>query len=274
LGGITERSGFSRPFGTALHPIEFGAVITTVLPIAIARARTRTTSPVLKWLPVAAMGGAVMLSISRSAVVCGLVALIVLGLGWNGRERRLLAAGVAGVFALVAVLVPGMLGSLAGLFTTAAEDTSIASRTGSYPLAWEFFTTAPFFGRGYSTFLPLYRIFDNQYLLLLVEVGLLGLTAVLGLIVTAVVCAVQARRRATDPAVRELAGGLAASVVTAAAGLAFYDGFSFPTATGVLFVLLGLTGALRRLVLHGDQPYDETHRFLSAFPRREARARS
>ena len=32
LGGLTLRSGFSRPFGTALHPIEFGAVVTTVLP--------------------------------------------------------------------------------------------------------------------------------------------------------------------------------------------------------------------------------------------------
>ena len=274
LGGITERSGFSRPFGTALHPIEFGVVITTVLPVAIARARARTTARAVGWLPVAAIGGAVMLSMSRSALVCGLIALLLLGMHWSARARRGLALGVLGVFPLVAVTVPGMLGSLAGLFTTAAEDTSIASRTGSYPMAWEFFTTAPLFGRGYSTFVPAYRIFDNQYLLLLVEVGLVGLVTILGLIVTAVVCAEQARRRAADPAMRELAAGLVASIGAAAAGLAFYDGFSFPTATGVLFASMGLAGALRRLAVHGDTPYDQTHRFLGALTRGEGRAGS
>jgi O-antigen ligase len=274
LGGITVRSGFTRPFGTALHPIEFGAVITTVLPIAIARARARSTAQLVGWLPVAAIAGAVMLSMSRSALVCGLVALVLVSRGWSALARRVLAIGVLGVFAVVAVLVPGMLGSLAGLFTTAGEDGSVASRTGSYPMAWEFFTTAPLFGRGYSTFLPAYRIFDNQYLLLLVEVGAVGLAAVVGLVVTAVVCAAQARRRATDPAMRELAGALVASICAAAAGLAFYDGFSFPTATGVLFVVMGLAGALRRLATHGDTRYDDTHRFLGVLTRREARARS
>jgi hypothetical protein len=63
-----------------------------------------------------------------------------------------------------------------------------------------------------------------------------------------------------------------AAVLAAAAGLAFYDGFSFPTATGVLFVLMGLAGALRRLAFHGDTPYDETHRFLGVLSRLEARA--
>ena len=45
----------------------------------------------------------------------------------------------------------------------------------------------------------MYRIFDNQYLLLLVEVGLVGLMSVVVLFVTGMVCARPARRSSRQP---------------------------------------------------------------------------
>ena len=38
-GGVRTRSIFNRPFGTALHPIEFGVVAAACVPIAWWRAR-------------------------------------------------------------------------------------------------------------------------------------------------------------------------------------------------------------------------------------------
>ena len=253
LGGLTLRSGFSRPFGTALHPIEFGAVVTTVLPLAIAWARRTTTlSLVVRWLPASLMGLSVMLSISRSAIVCGVAGMVILASGWSAPARRFLIAAVAVVVSVVAVAVPGMLGSLTDLFVSSGDDGSVQSRTGSYPLAFEFFQTAPWFGRGNSTFLPIYRIFDNQYLLLLVDVGLVGLLSVVALFVTGATCARRARRRSDSPTAHEYGQGLFAAIGAGALGLAFFDGFGFPMCNGVVFLVVGLAGALWRLARDGE----------------------
>lgn len=247
-GGIDTRSGFTRPPGTAIHPIEFGAVLTIMLPLAITRARTLSRrGRHLTWFWVGCMGLGVVVSISRSALVCALVGLTVLAVAWSPAARVKLAAALFVFVGFVAATIPGLLGGLRGLFVTAGEDPSVASRTGSYGIAAEFFERAPFLGRGYSTFLPRYRIFDNQYLLLLVEVGLVGLLAFLTVLVTAMVTARRTRKHSPDPEVRELGQAFAAAVAAGAVGLALYDGLSFPLATYVLFLVVGLCGAFARL---------------------------
>ena len=75
------------------------------------------------------------------------------------------------------------------LFTGISQDDSARSRTDSYALAFDFIQQRPFFGRGFSTFLPTYRIIDNQYLGLLIETGVVGLLAFISLLVTALVVA-------------------------------------------------------------------------------------
>lgn len=259
--GLGNRSGFTRPFGTTVHPIEFGAVVTMVLPLAIARARVTTTLPLLvRWGPPLLMGLAVVTSISRSAVICGATGLIILAAAWSWRARRALIGVVVTLVVVVSLTLPGMLRSLTALFATSGDDGSVVSRTGSYPLAFEFFGTSPLFGRGYSTFLPSYRIFDNQYLLLLVEVGIVGLLCVVAVLVVGLVCAARARRTAMAPQEREYGQALLAGIGAASLGLAFYDGFSFPTATGLLFVMLGLAGALMRLIRDGEIAFREPSR--------------
>lgn len=248
LGDLLSRSGFTRPSGTALHPIEFGAVLTIVLPLAIAAARTNPVGRRL-WARVSVfvilLG--VVVSGSRSAFLSTIVAVVVMAAVWSPATRVRAAAAGLGLIGFVAIAFPGVSGNMMKLFSGFGDDGSIESRTGSYAIVGEFVGRSPWLGRGGSTFLPSYRILDNQYLLTLVELGVVGLLALLGLFLAAFLCARAARLAAATPAQGEQAQAVAAAVAAAATGLATYDGMSFAMGTGVLFLVLGLAGAAWRL---------------------------
>jgi O-antigen ligase len=163
------------------------------------------------------------------------------------RTLRLLSAAAVVFVVLVFVTVPGILGTVLGLFTNAGGDPSIESRTGSYAVAGEFIQRSAWFGRGFGTFLPSYRIFDNQFLLSLVEVGVIGVLAMLTLFGAATYAGRRTRTGACDPTLSLVGQALAAAACVGGTGLAIYDGFSFPMGTGTLFLLLGMAGCAYRL---------------------------
>jgi polysaccharide biosynthesis protein PslJ len=250
---VFGREGLTRPAGTALHPIEFGAVLTMVLPIALHYALSDHGRGMMRrWYPVVAIVLAVPISISRSAILSTIVVLLFFlpALPRRIRRRFYLCAVPLGGFLFV--VAPGLLGTLAGLFTGIGTESSAQSRTGSYTLAAQFISRAPFFGRGFQTFLPSYRILDNQYLGVLIDMGLVGLISLLALFVTGIVTASRIRRSTKDPTTRLLAQVLAASVASATASFALFDAFSFPMAACLIFLLLGCVGCLRRVVLLDD----------------------
>lgn len=246
--GLTQREGFTRPAGTASHPIEYGAVLTMILPVALALGISDTKrSFLVRWTPVALMAACVPLSISRSALLSGALGVLFVMASWP-RRRRLGGLVVLLVSAVATfLLVPGMLGSLLGLFTRVGGDSSAASRVGSYAIAGDFIERSPLFGRGFSTFLPSYRILDNQYLGLLIETGFVGLLAFAALIVAGVLAARSAERNAADETQRQLARGLGAGVLAGALTMALFDGLSFAMAAAMLFLMIGLAGAARRV---------------------------
>jgi O-antigen ligase len=244
---VFGRGGLTRPAGTAAHPIEFGAVLTMALPIAMHYAMTDRHRPALRrWYPVLAMGFAVPISISRSAVLSLIVVLCFVLPTWTRAGRRRAYAVILAVFGAVYVMVPGLLGTITHLFTGISADSSAKSRSGSFSLAYDFISRTPIFGRGFLTFLPAYRILDDQYLGLLIEIGVVGLVAYLGLLVSGVVGGLRLRRTANQ--IDGLLGvSLAASVASALASFALFDAFSFPMAASLSFLILGCVGALRRL---------------------------
>ena len=244
---LTVREGFNRPFGTALHPIEFGSVLTILLPVAIAVALADTSRSLRRWLPSVLIAGGITVSVSRSAILGAVVGVVVLCAALPARIAGRIAGAASAMCIGVFLLVPGMLGTVLGLFTHAGADSSVESRTGSYALAGLFFERSPLFGRGFGTFLPSYRIFDNQYLQSLIEVGAVGLLALLTLFVSSAYAAAQTRRITASPDIAVVAQGLLASVWVGATGLAIFDGFSFPMGAGALFLMLGLSGSLYRL---------------------------
>ncbi|GAA1788833.1 O-antigen ligase family protein [Agromyces lapidis] len=245
LTSVYDRGGFNRAAGTSIHPLEFGVLLSMVLPLALHFAILDThRSLVLRWFPVAAIAIAVPITVSRSAVLAVVVVLVIVLPTWPRVRRRVAYGAIGALLVFVYVAIPGMLGTLTRLFTGISDDGSARSRTDSYALAWEFIEKHPFFGRGFSTFLPQYRILDNQYLGLLIELGVIGTAAFVGLLVVVMRTAVLSRRGSADPRTRSLAQALLALVAAAACGFATFDAFGFPQVTAALFLGIGAIGAL------------------------------
>jgi O-antigen ligase len=243
-----ERGGFPRPAGTSVHPIEFGVVIAVLFPIALHIAFHDTQRALLiRWFPAAAIGALIPLTSSRSAYLGALVGVTICMTAWDARRRRQML-GVAGLgVAAMLVVTPNLLNSIFRLFSGASDDPSVTSRTDSFDLASGFIERSPVLGRGLGTFLPKYRIFDNQYLLLLVTIGILGTLGFLSLAVVALRVLVRVRTENQDAATKDLATSLIASVVVGFLSLALFDAFAFPQTMGTMFLLLGVVGALGRL---------------------------
>jgi polysaccharide biosynthesis protein PslJ len=269
--GLYERSGMPRLSGTSTHPIEYGVILSMVLPLVIVYA---LHAPTRRWLyraVLAVVAIAIFMVISRSAILCTAVAIIVLALRWSWRMRLVALGCMAGISGLVYLMVPGMLGVLTGLFVGAGDDASVASRTDAYGVAFQFIARDPWLGRGPGTFLPQYWILDNQYLGHTIETGLIGMAALLAVILIAAFTARSARKAATTDFDRELAQGLLAAVLAGATAMAFYDLFAFPQSSGVFMLMVGLAGALHRLVRQkpiGPSPgiHDSAVRPHVAFP--------
>lgn len=243
-----ERGGFVRPSGTATHPIEFGIILAMVLPFALHVAYMGTgRSRVLRWLPALILGVAISLTFSRSAYVSFVIGILVLMVGWPSRRRITFGAGIVVVAVLLFAAVPRLFGTISALFRNVGNDPSISSRTDSYNLAFEFFANAPIFGRGLGTFLPKYRIFDNQYLLLLVSIGVVGTMAAIWLFVSGVRVALSVYVRSDNSLAKDIGLTAAASVGAGASSLTAFDAFAFPMTMGTLFLVLGIAGALHRL---------------------------
>lgn len=254
---ITTRAGLRRVQATSGSPIEFGLVLACVLPLAVHYAKQ---APVGKrgrrWLCVFLIAVALPMSLARTGFVGAAIAFVVMFVGWNARER-IVAIGAVAMFALaLRAAKPGLVGTIISLFTNAGTDPSVLHREEDLARAGFLVRQSLFFGRGFRTFIPSeftphgqpIASLDNQYLGSLIETGIFGLACLILLLLIWLFTALGARRRSRDPAVRELALGLAGSSLVIAFGLYVFDAFSFDQVSGVMFILLGMTGALWRLV--------------------------
>lgn len=247
---LSMRDGRVRPSGTAIHPIEYGTILGLLLPLTLHVAfHHRQRNPIVRWLPALTVGAVIAISSSRSAYLAAVIGVLICMIAWTPKQRvSVIGITLGGILALM-VVIPRLITSILNLFLGVSDDPSIESRTDSFSVAWSFLTQHPFFGRGLGTFLPKYRIFDNQYLLLLVSVGLIGAVLFLGIMIVAMVQLVRAYRSSTDSATRDLAMALVASVAAGIASLAFFDAFAFPMTMGALFMVLGVAATFTRHAL-------------------------
>ena len=88
-----------------------------------------------------------------------------------------------------------------------------------------------------------YRILDNQFLMSLVELGFIGLLAVVFFFVVGFFAARGARRRAREARNRHLALVLSGAIAGIVVSYATFDAWGFPMAAGITFVLIGMAGA-------------------------------
>jgi O-antigen ligase len=274
--GIQLRGSFVRPSGTATHPLEFGVTLSMLLPIALhyAVSDAGRRSSLSRWLPAALIAVALPLSISRSAIICVGVAIGLLLISWPRRLRRgVYAVGTALLLGLAGAL-PGFLRTFLELFTGMSNDSSTQSRTGSYALAWTFISRSPLFGRGTGTFLPQYRILDNQYLGSLIEIGFVGVLSLIAFFAAGCVTAWRLRPIASPASplsnTPALAPALSAAIAGGAVSFAFFDAFSFAMTPSSVFLLIGCAGALLRLETEGDSEPPQEHAPANATSAREA----
>jgi O-antigen ligase len=256
---VLTRSGVLRVSGTAAHPIEFGVFCAMVLPPALHLTTLPATTRIRwwgRWASVALIASGVMFSVSRSAAISLLCVGTVLVVGWPRERRNRMLLLVAAFLVVVQLMAPSILRTLFSLFRNAGQDDSVRWRTRDYATAQELFAQHPLLGRGHGTwYAPKHPVFDNQYLLTLVETGALGLLAVLGVIGAGVYAAARvlwsSRVRPPGGMVAEdgdLTLSLIASLAVVIPTFATFDFMSLATVACLSFVLVGISGALLRIV--------------------------
>jgi O-antigen ligase len=246
-----ERNGMRRVGGTTGHPIEFGVVCAMILPLAAHyafQARERSAPALRWWVCTGLIATGLMFSASRSAIV-GIAGVgIVLLIGWPRRRRVRALLVAAGFLVLVRLAVPGLINNMFTLFANAGNDDSVKWRTWDYPAATAEILRHLWFGRGYGTwYAPKHQVFDNQYILTMVEGGVIGMAAFITVFACGIYAAGRFRYLSTDPSRRDLGLTIAACLVVPLLGSATFDLVAFKTAEGLSFLLIGVAGALLRV---------------------------
>ncbi|WP_405731336.1 O-antigen ligase family protein [Streptomyces sp. NBC_01537] len=244
-----DRGSFTRPRSTTAQPLEFGGMLAILVPFAIQQAFDpvrRHLHVVRRWGPVLIMAGALPLTVSRTSIIGMLLIALVMVPRWKPQRRwaalGLMTASVAGF----KVIIPGLIGTITTLFATFINnsDSSTQARTVKYSAIVPYLEERPLFGRGFGTFTPdLYFFTDNQYMLTLAEMGLLGLIALFTLFITGIHQGGSIRRLARTESDRELGQAFFASSLVALVISATFDSLSFPMFAGMFFLTLGAGGS-------------------------------
>ena len=250
----SERGGEVRAYASSQHAIPLGAMLVMMLPLALYLYK-RTDRRIWAVAGLVLVMGALSTA-SRTAVVMLLViGLVYFWLKRDATVRFLPLLPVALV--VIQVAMPGTLGGFKAIFfpenglvaeEMAGEGTGTGRLADVGPSLDEW-GRQPFFGQGFGTRLTSQfdrlqnaRILDDQWLSSLLEVGMIGVAALLWMLVRAI-RRLKRFAKHDDSDYGWLLAGFAASIYAFAIGMLTYDAFSFIQVTFVLFLLLGLSAA-------------------------------
>jgi hypothetical protein len=267
----TEIDSSTQPRPTITGPTRHALSVTSLLGMAlpfavvlaaIAKDRKRR----LLWAVGACLiiAGALITQRKSGAVVPAISLLVLFVL----RPRQLIRLAPFGIIALGVALVvtPGIFSTVRELGQT-GDQTSTAGRTSDYPAVVPDLLTNPILGRGAGTLdserVDQYRIFDNEYLGQVFQVGALGLLAFLAVIVAPLFIA-RSLLRSDDPVRGPPALAAAAACVGFGVASALYDILTFPQAP-YLFLFMA---AMCTCAASAEVPAGWTARFPAA--RRQA----
>lgn len=249
-GGDTPfqaRGNLVRVAGSTFHSIELAVLSGMLLPLAIWRALFDTRGwRWWHWTQVGLLAFGVASSISRSGMLAALVALAVF-IPFLPRvpRRRVLVTLPFAILALF-MAVPGFLTTLTGTLFADTSDPSIATRVNNYPRVARLIDEHPLFGLGPGNYQPenALQILDNQYLNAAVSLGIVGLVCMLVYLFIPGLAGIHAARHSLSPALRCLAGAVAAGLLVAGVCSLTFDSLSFPVFALFYPLLVGLAGAV------------------------------
>jgi hypothetical protein len=259
-GGAQVRGSFIRAAGTATNPLEYAVVLGVAFPVALAfalrapRPGTTGAGRAMRCFPLAAITLAFLLSGSRSALLGLAVAVLCMLPRLRPQLRRWVIVGGVVLVVALAAAAPSMFRTMLEQFMGVSDDPSAQSRTNALAKAPGFIAASPFVGTGYGTFLSRYYIFDNAWVLMTVELGIIGVAAFAGLCASAAWSGLHLRKVAVDNEIRVLGHALATSVITASVMFFGFDGMSFAISGGMLFCCLGLCAAARTVAASERAP--------------------
>jgi hypothetical protein len=229
--------------GPTQHALSVASILGMAIPFAVVLAAMAPNlmRRVLWGVAACLMFGGALITQRKSGAVVPAVALLAL---FVMRPRQLIRLAPFGIIALVLGLAAsGGSFSSVHLLKNAGGDDSTIGRTSDYSAVVPDLLSNPILGRGYGTLDPArvdtYRIFDNEYLGQLYQVGVLGLIAFMILILTPLLV-VRTVVRSENPmrGPPGLAAGAGCLAFGVAAGL--YDILSFAQAPYLFLFLAGV----------------------------------
>jgi O-antigen ligase len=274
---VTKPTGFDTidsigrltVYGPTLQPLELAAMLAMVLPFAILGAIDSPT-PRRRLLYVVAVGlllaGGVATARKTSLVVPAAVVLMLAAYRPRAVLRTMGRLSVV-LVVLVHFAAPSALGSVISQLEPGHVNTALTTtdRTARYDAVVPDLLRHPLVGRGYESYDPQkYRILDNQYLDLLITVGLVGTVCYLA-IFGAMMVAAHRTIRGPDPRRASLALASFTAVAAIAIASALFDVLSFPHVPYLLFFVAAMILALRE-----SSPATEPARILTVRPRDSA----
>jgi polysaccharide biosynthesis protein PslJ len=248
------RYSYSRPVitGPAEHGLAVATMLLMIAPFALGKALMETSrGRQLLWgsaFLILVLGSS---STLRRTSVLALAALLLVLLVYRPRDMLRLTPLAIPAFIAAQIVAPGVGGNLKQqlLGNNANTQASTEGRTSDYAAVVPDFLDKPLFGRGFGTYYPLeYRVLDNQWLLSLLEIGLVGVLSF------AAVLAVSASyghrlRRSEDPRVAWFGVASIAAVAVFATSCVLFDALSFPQ-PAYMFMLVS---AMLVVVRHARQ---------------------
>jgi O-Antigen ligase len=253
------RLGFLRAMGSAGHPIALGVLLAMVFPLGLALAYTKSYR---WWIPTVFIFIGILTTGSRTAFLSlTSVGLVLLWL--RGREVVRLLPLVVPLVIVVKLVVPGSLATLKNSFFPKngliAEQSDLGREADPLlaggrirllePMLREASQT-PLLGQGLGTRQtgfnnPLRNapILDDQWLGLLLELGLVGLVGWAWLILRSV-RKLAATSRTRDGPDGWLPAAFAASIAGFAIGMFTYDSLAFVQETFIFWVVVALSASL------------------------------
>lgn len=241
--------GDLRVTGSTAHPIAFGVMMSLVLPYTYYFFKSSKTKKqrALYFVSMLITAAGSIATVSRTALLTTLVVFIVLIIALPD-DRRNIFKGLAVVAVIGVLLMPKALEEiLSYLSPSYFQSHEVGNRYGrleDYPVLFAEFLKSPLIGRGFGTYDPVrYRYVDNQHLLVIVELGMLGIYVFWGMFYRAYknLKTKHARAKGDD---KILATAFIASVIVFFVSSFMYDSLGFPQPTYLFFILLGLSFAI------------------------------
>jgi hypothetical protein len=256
-GNDLSRGASVRTYASAEHPIALGAALVLLLPLAIYIYRRRGHVFWLAGAGLLTMGA--LATGSRTAALM-LVAELVVFVCVRPRETVRLLPMLLPLMIVLQVAMPGTLTTFKSILQpqAAIKEQQFNQGAGAGRLAdlgpsLQEWARNPFFGAGFGTRLPSTsdkvtnaRILDDEWLGQLLEIGAVGVLALLWLLIRTVrMCS--RRSRNDRSSYGWMLSAFAASVTAFGVGMFTYDAFSFAQVTFMAWVILGLAAAALRI---------------------------